>query len=152
MNSLGWRWCNLRQESELWFFPTGGGFIVKLNPPCTLQNCRGMLLLLNLIDMTDNLWPWMSLDDEMDGWMDGSDDEWKKLHNHTSRPRHPLHIVMTLWHPKIKLKGNVRYVNCGTQNVPSSIKCDLKVIFIKACFFSTYEISDATCTHMYTRE
>jgi hypothetical protein len=26
--------------------PLGGGFIIKLNPPCTLQNCRGTLLLL----------------------------------------------------------------------------------------------------------
>jgi hypothetical protein len=29
----------------------GGGFIIKLNPPCTLQNCWGTLLLLSLIDV-----------------------------------------------------------------------------------------------------
>jgi hypothetical protein len=48
--------------------PMGGGFIIKLNPPCTLQNCRGMLLLLSLIDMIGSLWPWMTLDDGRDGW------------------------------------------------------------------------------------
>ncbi len=37
--------------------PLGGGFIIKLNPPCTLQNCRGTLLLLSLIDVTGSLWP-----------------------------------------------------------------------------------------------
>jgi hypothetical protein len=29
----------------------GGGFIVKLNPPCMLQNLWGTLLLLSLIDV-----------------------------------------------------------------------------------------------------
>jgi hypothetical protein len=26
------------------------------------------MLLLSLIDVTGNLWPWMTLDDGMDGW------------------------------------------------------------------------------------
>jgi hypothetical protein len=52
----------------------GGGFIIKLNPPCTLQNCRGTLLLLSLIDVIGSLWPWMTLDDRTDGWMTGGMD------------------------------------------------------------------------------
>jgi hypothetical protein len=58
--------------------PMRGGFIIKFNPPCTLQNCRGTLLLLSLIDMIRSLWPqppiltwpWMT------GWTDGRMDGW----------------------------------------------------------------------------
>jgi len=39
------------KSRRCWFFPMGGGFIIKLNPPCTLQNCWGTLLLLSLIDV-----------------------------------------------------------------------------------------------------
>jgi hypothetical protein len=56
------------------------------------------------------------------------------------------HDLETAWN---QVKGR-RYVNCG-HGVPCSIKCDLKEILIKAYFFSTYDISDTRCTHMYTR-
>jgi hypothetical protein len=56
----------------------GGGFIIKLNPPCTLQNCWGTLLVLSLIDVIGSLWPWMTLDDGTDGlttgWIDDRKD------------------------------------------------------------------------------
>jgi hypothetical protein len=74
----------------LLIFPRGRRIHHQAQSSLHVTELLGAMLLLSLIDVTGNLWPWMTLD----GWMDGSDDERKKLHNHTSRPQRPLHIVM----------------------------------------------------------
>jgi hypothetical protein len=52
----------------LLIFPCGRRIHHQAQSSLHVTELLGAMLLLSLIDVTGNLWPWMTLDDGMDGW------------------------------------------------------------------------------------